>query len=124
MKPSEFSGYNNLILYDTDKEYYKICCATKVGNSKAKCLAIFASAYYYSYLQRFDINQEMIDLKKGEIGIHPEKHECYMTGFYAEFLFCCADKKIISCKRLDNKYNYIKEFDIDYECNIKYYQNH
>ena len=111
------SEYDNLILYDTNKEFYKIFCAIKTGNSQAKCLAIYAKDVYDSF-HSFDIEEKMINLVNDNQEVSKEKHKCYMIRFNSEFLLCCADKTTILCQRRDKNFNSIKQFTLDLKGDI------
>ena len=112
IEPDGFSGYENFILYDTDDENYKIFCATKTGNSQAKCTAIYVRCIHYSLTNTFSKELNAINLKTSNQDINIPKHECYMTGFNSEFLLCCGDENDISCERKDQNFNSIGVFTL------------
>ena len=44
---------------------------------------------------------------------------CYFTGFYKEYLFCCGKSNIITCLRLDKCFSLINKFDFNKDGNNK-----
>ena len=94
--------YDNLILYDTTNDKYKILCASKRDDS-IKCSAIHITVNYEYHLWGADFNYELnfIVLKREYQISLSEEHKCYLTGFYSEFLSCCAEGSIITCYRND-----------------------
>lgn len=69
---------------------------------------------YHSYGSDFDYQLIFKDLKSGYQISLSEEHKCYLTGFYSEFLSCCAEGYIITCYRNDknnfsliNIWNYV-----------------
>ena len=110
--PQGFSGYDNLILYETNLDFYNILCASKKGaKDEAKCIAVFSEVWYWSpgFTKRtFTFNLTHYDFSLSQT------HECYLTGFNSEFLSCCAGNNIINCNR-NNKSNFhlINTFSIN-----------
>ena len=110
-----FSGteYDNLILYGTNNARYKILCGSKKdGTIKCKAIYIKVEYNYYS-IHQFSYDLDFKSLKNGcEVSIS-EEHKCYLTGFYSEFLSCCAEEYIIKCFRNSkNDFGLINEFSI------------
>ena len=103
----ENSELDNLILYDTDNELFKILCATKNENQYIQCLAVYIKIAVenddYSYVEEYNIFELTTDYSISYF----KKHRCYLTVFNSEFLLCCGGKDIISCYR-----NKLSDFQI------------
>ena len=113
IEPSGFTGYNNFILYDTKDVNYKVFCATKIGETKAKCLGLYMTVIYNPLFNKFEITFKSEDLKESTQDLSSKKHKCYITGFNSEFLLCCSDNNVISCKRKDKKLKSTKDFSLN-----------
>ena len=103
----ENSELDNLILYDTDNELYKILCATKNENRYIQCLAVYIKIEVEndddSYVTEYNIFELTADYSISYF----KKHRCYLTIFNSEFLLCCGGRDIISCYR-----NKLSDFQI------------
>ena len=98
--------YDNLILYDTNDDNYKVICASKKDGT-IKCSAIYITVdYEYNMLGgKFDYDLDFKSLKNEYQVSLSEEHKGYLTGFYGEFISCYAEGYIITCYR-NNKNNF------------------
>ena len=105
--PEEYSELDNLFLYDTDDELYKILRATKNENRYIQCLAVYIKIEVenddHSYVAEYNIFELTADYSISYF----KKHRCYLTVFNSEFLLCCGGRDIISCYR-----NQLSDFQI------------
>ena len=81
----ENSELDNLILYDTDNELFKILCATKNENQYIQCLAVYIKIAVenddYSYVEEYNIFELTTDYSISYF----KKHRCYLTVFNSVF---------------------------------------
>ena len=101
------SDIGNLVLFDTDKEFYKILCAYRFETNYSKCCVIYAKISWNSENKSYIIENDIIDLKEKYETILRINHKCYITEFNSELLFCCGEGNIISCYRRDKNTLYI-----------------
>ena len=114
----ECQNFDNLILYDTDKEFYKVLCCSKKITKEKKCIAIYA--YFVHYYDQYNNNNNYIEhdlqlknLKTSYTISLSQTHECYFNDFYNEFLLCCGKNNAINCYRNNvNNFGLINQFSI------------
>ena len=91
-----FIDFDNLVLYETKKEYYKILCASKKETNEIKCTGIYSQAHHDIekdlYLNAIEL-QNTLDVSLSQ------SHQCYLSGFNSEFLLCCENNDKINCFR-------------------------
>ena len=113
--------YDNLILYDTNSEKYKILCASKRADATINCFGIRAKAEYDSDGKNFDKKLEKRDIINPP-GYHAslyKTHNCYFTEFNLEFLLCCGSSNKIHCyRKTKSNFDPINEFSIYINGNI------
>ena len=90
---------DNLILFDTDQEFFKILCTYKNDNNSIKCCIINVKPQQNLQTNSITFEIEIFDLKQNyEVSLF-KKHRCYFTKFNSEFLLCCGGENKISCSR-------------------------
>ena len=105
--------YDNLIIYDTDNDDYKILCAAN-KRIDAICKEIFISIHYDYPYDESSYYLNINNLNSDNDISFSEKHECDITGFNSEFLSCCGENNMIKCYRNNKEnFNLIKEFSIN-----------
>ena len=115
------SNYDNLILYDTDNDMYKILCVSKNKNN-IECCAIkvdFTNNSSDKKIEKIEIFDRKLKSDPGFIASISKIHNCYITVFYSQFLLCCGETNKIHCYR-KGLYNFdlINEFSLDLLGNI------
>jgi hypothetical protein len=96
---NEDSVINNLILYDTDKSFYKILCASN-DNNDIKCCAIYVKPLNASENTTFE--SDICDLKPNYEASTFKKHKCYLTIFNYEFYYFVEEKIIFHAPEMKN----------------------
>ena len=115
---NEDSVINNLILYDTDKSFYKILCASN-DNNDIKCCAIYVKPLNASENDDTTFESNIFELNPNYEASTFKKHKCYLTIFNSEFLLCCGGENNISCSRNEKlNFNFINKFSINLLGNI------
>lgn len=110
---SSFNGYQNSILYDTSKSYYKILCAKPKYINSIECLAIYIDVTYKLLLTQPSIDVQLIKLNNNyRLYFSYNENNCNFTTYNSEYLICCGQMDIISCERRDINFNKINYFDI------------
>ena len=106
---SQFSKHTYPSLINTSNKNYKILCALDENNF-IKCIKIYAEVdetiLFDSQIKIEDISSEYYGALSFSIG------NCYFIGYKSEYMFCCTNINVISCKRIDQNFNSINEFDI------------
>ena len=70
------------------------------------------SMHYYSLISNTELNRYYESLSFN-------MDNCYFTGFYQEYLFCCGEKNKITCRRFTKEFNLIYNFSIQMQGNNK-----
>lgn len=118
------NNYNKVILYDTNKDSYKILCIANKENYVASCELIEYSTSNNNgnlndVLEVGNINTNIRFVKLNcPFGFETNKDNCYIITFMSEFLLCCGIKNQIICQRKNNKFEKINEFKINLLDNI------
>ena len=104
-----FKNYDNPVIYDLSGNT-KIICALNTS-LYIKCIKVeIEDKNYYSYIEDINIENDYyynyINNFSFNIG------NCYFISFLSEYLLCCNNINVISCKRLNNKYILINSFEI------------
>ena len=104
-----FKNYDNPVIYDLSGNT-KIICALNTS-LYIKCIkAEIEDKNFYSYIENINIENDYyynyINNFSFNIG------NCYFISFLSEYLLCCTNINVISCKRLNNKYILINSFEI------------
>ena len=109
----ECNNYDNLILYDTDEEFYKILCCTKKITKEKKCSIIYAEVIVYLFITSITKNLNLIELNTDYTVSLFKTHNCYLNCFKDEFLLCCGESNNINCFRNNiNNFSLINKFSI------------
>ena len=89
------SFIHNLILYDTDKSFYKILSTSKKGCDDIKCCAIYVKPLNMSENNDTIFESHIFDLKRNYVAYSFKKHKSYLTVFFYKFLLCGGGKNNI-----------------------------
>ena len=107
---NEFSNYKKAIFSDTIDINCKILCGLNDDND-IKCKQIYVIIKQVNLIFSPTITivsiSDYYDYLSFNIG------NCYLTGFYSEYLFCCTSTNKITCKRLDKNFYEITTFYIN-----------
>ena len=101
---------DNIIFFDTENIIKKIFCFRSKKYNRNEC-----------YRVDLELNSagDYIDFQRPAIGIYFDipikKNNCAFTWFYSEYLFCCVGDNIISCNRINDKFNEIYQFKLNIE---------
>ena len=113
---TRFSNHDNVVLNDIEeKDEKKILCAKNKDNNLIECCFVEinikhnlkgSTVTYSSSVSTSDLNgyYESLAFKMDN---------CYFTGFYNEYLFCCGGENFITCYRMDETFNLINKFEIN-----------
>ena len=94
---SEFSNYNYPVIYDISDEDNKILCALNTNNN-IKCMKeTVKHSGLYPYIS--EITTEDYNTYSDSFSFNIGS--CYFISFLSEYLLCCADENIITCKRIN-----------------------
>ena len=102
---TDFSGYQNHILYDTSKSYYKILCAKSKDTNNIECMAININILYRLFLTQPSIELKLIKLNNNYHAYFSYiEDNCNYTKYNSEYLICCGKNATI-CERRDLNFN-------------------
>ena len=117
---NDYSNHDFAVLNDIPRtNEKKILCARKKDTNKIECIKIQITIEedssssesfipYSSSVETFSLNSYYEYLSF-------QIDNCYFTGFYEEYLFCCGRADRILCYRYDKNFNEINNFDIEME---------
>ena len=110
---NECQNYDKLILYDTDEEFYKILCCSKMITEKKKCYIIYAKVSQDDDGETIKKDLQIKNINSDYTVSLSKIHNCYFSDFYDEFLLCCGKNNLITCYRNNiNNFNLINKFSI------------
>ena len=107
-----FSTHNHAILNDIPEKYDKILCAKNKNSNWIECCYIITPN-----LDWLNIILNRPSFQVGKLNYYYESlsfkiDNCYFTGFYSEYLFCCGEENYINCYRINEKFELINQFQI------------
>ena len=110
----ECQNFDNLILYDTSVEFYKVLCCSKKITNEYKCLVVIAQVEHYYWEDSITKDLQLKNLNTAYTVSLSQIHECYFNDFYNEFLLCCGKNNAITCYRNNiNNFGLINQFSIN-----------
>ena len=117
-KNTDLNRYENIILYDTSNNGYKILCARNKDSFNIDCFQI-EIVFPNPPNKEYDIN--IINMKKNEYNIAFSYNEdnCNYTKYNSEYLICCGKTDIIYCERRDKDLQLIDLFNITFPGKIR-----
>ena len=107
----ECQNYDKFILYDTNEQFLKILCCSKIITEEKKCKRIYPEVWQRGYSITHYLSITNIDL--GNMASLSNIHYCYFIDFYGEILLCCGENNFITCFRNNkNDFSLIDKFRI------------
>ena len=112
-----FSEINEPILYDTNKEDFKIICGRKNDNiGDIKCILVNIIFFADNNL-KFEI--DLYNIISINTTFSSNENNCNYTMFESEYLICCGNIGAIICERRDMNLKFIDSFNLVLGGNIK-----
>ena len=116
IKVEQIPNYDNIILYDTNTEFYKILCCGKIITNNKKCNIVYSEVKNDNQNDNYVIISELnlTDINRNYDVSFTKNHEGYFHVFNDECFLCCDDDNIISCYRNNiSNFNLINQFSIN-----------
>ena len=110
------SSHTNINLHDMNKPYIKLACAMNINTNYMECLYFITTITNNLILAVCD-NDASITMSQiiMSFPVDPNSNgECVLTGFFSEYLTCCAGKDMIKCSRCKTDFSYIDTFDLNF----------
>ena len=112
-----FSNNDNVILYDTINQNYKVLCAREIINNSIKCIEIEFSITYdtndltftVNYIKYYDI------INSYETSYSFKEDNCNFTNYNSEYLICCGITDSIVCDIRDIDFSLLNSFSLAIE---------
>ena len=110
------SSHTNINLYDMNNPTIKLACAMNINTNYMECL-YFITTFTNSVILAVCNNGASISMSQiiMSFPVDPNSNgECVLTGFFSEYLTCCAGKDMIKCSRCKTDFSYIDTFDLNF----------